>query len=450
MDILISILAFLVALGLLVTFHEYGHFIVARKLGIKVLKFSVGFGKPIFSKTAKDGVEYVLAAIPLGGFVKMLDEREGPVPDELLDQAFNRKPLWARSLVVLAGPVFNFIFSIVAFWLMFMIGTLGFAPIVGKILPNTPAAQSQIQPMMEIVQVSQVETRSWQQVVNAILPSMGEERLSITLQYPDSESTQTFELDISEWKLDSKEPDILGSLGFEPYQPMIPAVIGEVVDGEAADKAGLKAGDKILSVNGSPIAYWQQFVLAVHPHPNKTVSLVIMRDNEKLDVDVALSQSEYRGKDVGYMGVMIKPVDMPKDLIRKEVYGPWESFTKSLERTWSYVELTFTLLGKMITGKIGLENISGPVTIAQGAGATISIGFQYYLGFLGLISISLGVINLLPIPMLDGGHLFFYAIEAIFRREPSERFMQACYQIGFVMLIGLMGLAFYNDIARLL
>ena len=450
MDIIISILAFIVALGLLVTFHEYGHFYVARKFGVKVIRFSVGFGKPLLRwRSKKDGTDYVLAAIPLGGYVKMLDEREGPVPEHLLNQAFNRKSVWARSAIVLAGPFFNFIFAVFAYWLMFMIGTTGVAPIIGKVLPDSIAEKHGLTSKLEFVDIDGRKTNTWQAVNNGLLPTIGNQDVEMTFKHFETHEEFKHILDLSDFALDSQRPNPLTSLGVEPYRPSMPAVIGMVVEGEPAEAGGIKVGDTVLSVNDKPIYFWDEFVREIHKYPNQQVALSLLRNNSTITLDVTPRENQYNGETVGYLGVVIKPSSYPEELIRVERYGIVESFVKGVDQTGHYISLTLKMLGKLLTGKIGLETVSGPITIAQGAGATVQVGFAYYLGFLGLISVSLGVINLLPIPILDGGHLLFYVIEILRGKPPSDKFMQMSLQIGMLLLIGLMTLAFYNDFIRL-
>lgn len=449
-QLLIALIAFIIGLGVLVTFHEFGHFWVARKLGVKVIRFSVGFGRPLFKFYGKDGVEYVIAWLPLGGYVKMLDENEGDVPTEHKPFAFNRQALWKRSSIVLAGPVFNFIFAVFAYWLMFMIGIKGLIPIVGEVAPHSIAEKAGIIAEDEIVSISGTKTPNWQQVTNVLVSHIGDEDpVSITVKDKHTQDLEQLSLNISQWELEGKNIDLLKAMGITPYQPPFPAVIGQVLDDEPAYAAGLKALDEIVEVEGVKVSSWQDFVSEIQKHPNQDIHVTALRNGQREVLSITPRTKDDNGKQVGYIGVQIKKMKVPEELIRWQRYSVGDSLHKAFVQTWRYINLTLQIVGKMLTGKLGLDSLSGPITIAQGAGITVQVGIAYYIGFLGLISVSLGVLNLLPIPMLDGGHLLFYAIEWITRRPVPERIQQIGFQFGLLILIFLMGVAFYNDILRL-
>lgn len=446
---LISILAFIVAIGLLVTFHELGHFSIARLLGVKVLRFSVGFGKTLWRYQGKQ-TEYVLAAIPLGGYVKMLDEREGDVADSEKPFAFNQKPLWARSAIVLAGPLFNFIFAIVAYWLMYMIGIIGLAPIVGELKPNSIAEQAGLHPKDEIIKVDGAPTTSWQQVVNQLIERLGDKNALSIEVVRDKGEHQTLTLPLKEWGLHGDRPDLIDALGILPYQPPIPPIVNEVLENEPAQKAGMLKGDEIIAVNHQPIKEWRSFTRVVAKSIDKPITLTVKRKNEIKEFTFKpRTREDDNGEIIGFAGLSVKLSEMPKELLRKEHLGPVDAFVAACKKTGEYIRLTFKVIGKMLMGEIGLKTLSGPLTIAEGAGATVSVGIQYYLGFLALISVSLGVLNLLPIPILDGGHLLYFVIEAIQGKPVSERVQLYGFKLGMLLLIFLMSVAFYNDLARL-
>lgn len=450
-NLLVTIFAFLVGLGALIIFHEFGHFWVARRLGVKVLRFSIGFGPSIYKWYGKDGVEYVVALIPLGGYVKMLDEREGDVPESERKFAFNTKPVSSRIAIVLAGPAFNIIFAVFAYWLMFMIGVKGLVPMIGQIDQDSIAGVAGLAPYQEIVKVGEQSTNTWQQVLHALIVHLGNKgNLPVKVKLPDSQNTKTFNLNIYTWEIISDEPNLIGALGIEPFTPLIPAVINDVQAGEPAYIAGILPKDEMLSVDGNEVQNWQQFVNLIQERPQKKTTIELKRNDENVTLVVyPRVKIDADGDEVGYLGVTIKPHKMPDNLIRLQRYSPLTAMGKALDKTWSNVILTFRLIGKMITGKVSVKNLSGPITIAQGAGATLQIGLQYYIGFLALISVSLGVLNLLPIPVLDGGHLMYYVIEIITGKPVSDKVMEFGFKIGMLLLIALMTLAFYNDILRL-
>lgn len=449
-ELITSAIAFIVAIGVLVTFHELGHFSVARLLGVKVLRFSVGFGKILWRFKDRQQTEYAIAALPLGGYVKMLDEREGVVSEAEKKFAFNTKPLWARFMIVLAGPVFNFIFAIVAYWLMYMIGITGLAPIIGELKPHSIAVDAGLLPNDEIIKVDGISTPSWQRVTNQLIARLGDkETLSIEV-LRNGEQHVNLSLKLATWQLKGDRPDLVDALGIQPFQPPIPPIIHEVIPDEPAAKAGFLPGDEILSVNHQPITAWQGFTHEVVKSINKPITLVVKRHSENKEITfIPRARESDTGEMVGYAGIVVKSIDMPEQMLRKERFGPLAAFVEASKKTAEYVRLTFRVIGKMITGDVGLKTLSGPLTIAEGAGASASFGIQYYLGFLALISISLGVLNLLPIPILDGGHLLYFVIEAIRGKPVSDKVQLYGFKLGMLLLIFLMTVAFYNDLARI-
>lgn len=444
---IVSLLAFIVAIGVLVVFHEFGHFWVARKLGVKVLRFSVGFGKPLWRYYDSQKTEYVIAALPLGGYVKMLDEREQNLSEAQKQFAFNRKPVWARFSIVLAGPLFNFIFAIFAYWLMFMIGISSWVPKIGEVKEHSIAQQAGLVAGEEIIKVDGIATTTWQQVVKQLLERMGDKG-SLTIETKKNQSTHHYTLDLQRWQMNSH--NLLSSLGIKPHQPPTEPVIYQVLAEGPAAKAGIQPKDKIIKVNQRAITDWQEFIDVVVKSINQPVSVGLLRGDQTLNTTVVPQPKEMEeGEVVGFVGVVVKTGKMPNALTRKEQLDPFTALVKAVVKTQEYIILSFKVIGKMISGAIGLHTLGGPLTIAQGAGATVIVGFQYYLGFLAMISISLGVLNLLPIPILDGGHLLYYVIEMLTGKPVSERVQLWGFKLGCALLIGLMVIAFYNDLRQL-
>ena len=450
--ILFKILAFVVAIGVLVAVHEFGHFWVARRLGVKVLRFSIGFGRPLWRRqSGPDAPEYVIAAIPLGGYVKMLDEREGPVAADELHRAFNRQSLWVRSAVVVAGPLFNFLFAIAAFWGVLTLGETGIRPLVGAVTPATPAARAQLTAGDEILSVNAQPTPTWSLALQEFATaSVGSPELRIAVRDAAGEERVRV-MPSSEIGDLAETPDLLAHLGLEPERPEVPAVFGKILPGEPAEAAGLRDGDRILSADGRSMPDWNAWVSYVQARPGVAIDLAIERDGRALQVRVTPAPYAQNDTVIGRIGASNQPV--PGLLERYEVLyrmGWGEAVPVALGRTWEYSVLTLKVIWRVLTGQASIHNLSGPITIADAAGKTASIGFVYFLKFLAIVSISLGVLNLLPVPVLDGGHLLYFAIEAIKGSPLSEAAMLQGQKIGLVMLLGLMTLAFYVDIARVL
>jgi regulator of sigma E protease len=454
LSVIYSVLAFVVAIGVLVTIHEFGHYWVARKMGVKVLRFSVGFGKPLYIKKAGiDQTEYVLASIPLGGYVKMLDEREAEVDEADLDRAFNRKNVWRRFAIVAAGPVFNFIFAIVAYYLIYLAGVAGIKPVIGVVTNPSPAYSAGVQSQDTILSVNGVETPSWEKARFTLLEeSVDRGTITLVVQSLDQQISNR-KLDISGLRLlQDEQVDLMGELGLSMWRPDIPPTIDEVIADGAASASGLMAEDKIYSINGQKIINAGHWVDMIRANPETELSLVVWRDGEKVSLPLTPASVEQNGERYGYIGVRNR-VDMPPDIRREmevvERYGPITALVASLDKTWRMSWLTLKVLGKLIVGEASVKNLSGPITIARYAGISAQIGLEQFLGFLAIISISLGVLNLLPIPVLDGGHLFYYLIEMIKGSPVSEAIELIGQKIGMALLFGLMSIAIYNDLLRL-
>lgn len=451
-DILFKALAFIVAVGLLVAVHEFGHFWVARRLGIKVLRFSIGFGRPLWRRqSGPDAPEYVIAAIPLGGYVKMLDEHEGPVAPEEAHRAFNRQPLWVRSAVVVAGPLFNFLFAIVAFWGVLTLGETGIRPLIGEVKPDTPAARAGLQVGDEMLAINGQRTPTWSLAMQELATaSVGSAELHIQVR-DDGGEVQARVMPSSEVGDLAETKDLLGHIGLVPERPVVPPVFGEVLEGEAAEAAGLRDGDRILKADGKTVPDWGYWVDYVRARPGETIELQVERDGARLEVALTPAAHAQQGEVIGRIGASNQPV--PELMERYQVtyrMGLIEAVPAALQRTWEYSVLTLKVIWRVLTGQASIQNLSGPITIADAAGKTASIGFVYFIKFLAIVSISLGVLNLLPVPVLDGGHLLYFAIEAVKGSPLSEAAMIQGQKIGLVMLLGLMTLAFYVDILRIL
>lgn len=450
MSALYMIVGTLVALGVLVTFHEFGHFWVARRCGVKVLRFSVGFGMPLLRWSDRKGTEYVVAAIPLGGYVKMLDEREGDVPPELADQSFNRKSVYQRIAIVIAGPVANFLLAIVFFWVLAMLGSQQVRPVVGGVEPGSIAEKAGLSSGQEIVSVDGEAVTGWAGVNLQLVRRLGESgsiALNVRDQGSDVETPRS--LVLNDWLKGAAEPDPIRSLGIRPWRPALPPVLAELDPKGPAQAAGLKTGDRLLALNGEPVDEWQKVVDWVRVHPDTRISVGVERDGARLDVPVDLVTRGEGTAATGYLGAGVKGVDWPPEMLREVSYGPVAAVAEGARRTWTMSVLTLDSLKKMLFGELSVKNLSGPITIAKVAGASAQSGVGDFLNFLAYLSISLGVLNLLPIPVLDGGHLLFYLIEWARGRPLSEKVQGWGVQIGVSLVVGVMLLALVNDLGRL-
>ncbi|NKC14192.1 MAG: RIP metalloprotease RseP [Gammaproteobacteria bacterium] len=444
--------SFIVAIGVLVAVHEYGHFWVARKLGVKVLRFSIGFGKPVASRCGADGVEYALGAFPLGGYVKMLDEREGPVPAQEAHLAFNRQPLWVRYAVIIAGPAANFVFALVAYTIMFLIGVAGVRPIVGEVTPGSVAARAGIESEFVIEAVAGEATASWNAARQGILAGVLEtDALPLTIRDPQGKQREVV-LDLSAISLDDlTENRFHSGLGMQPFFARLPAVIGKVEADTAAARAGFNSGDKIVTVQGERIDAWRHFVTLIQSSPATPMTVVVRRGGHRVTLLATPAAVERDGKTIGFLGAApARPTELIERLLVTERFGPLAAVGRALEKTWQVTELTLRVLWKMLRLEVSVKNISGPISIAQYAGDSARTGFVSFLHFLAVVSISIGILNLLPIPILDGGHLLFFTIEALKGSPLSMQAQNVGLQFGLMFLVGLMGLAFYNDVVRLL
>jgi regulator of sigma E protease len=443
---------FVVALGVLIAVHEFGHFWVARKLGVKVLRFSIGFGRPLWRRTARsDGTEYVLAAIPLGGYVKMLDEREGEVPADQRHLAFNRQVLWKRSAIVAAGPLLNFAFAIAVFWALLVAGEAGDRTLVGEVTARSAAAEAGFAQGDEILQVGDRRTPTWESAVFALMAeALDGEDLPVRVRDAAGQESVRHLAGSALASL-PESPAILSALGLSQARPLLPPVIGEVLPGGAAEAGGLLAGDRVTEADGEPVATWQAWVDLVRQHPERAIRVRVQRDEAELDLTITPRRQEEQGQSVGKIGAAVAVPDALFEGYRTVVrLGPLDALGEATAKTLDMSWLMLRVVGRMVTGQSSVNNLSGPISIAETAGKTAGYGLSAFLKFLAVVSISLGVLNLLPIPVLDGGHLLYFLIEGVKGSPLSERAQEQGMRIGIALLAGLMTLAFYVDISRLL
>ncbi|MEM6485090.1 MAG: RIP metalloprotease RseP [Pseudomonadota bacterium] len=451
MDFVYTVLVFLVTLGILVAVHEFGHFWVARRCHVKVLRFSIGFGKPLARWRDTQDTEYVIAAIPLGGYVKMLDEREGEVAEHEKSLAFNRKPVLARIAVVAAGPVANFLLALIAYWFLFLAGESGYAPIVGDVKPGSIADVAGLEAGQEIVAVDGRNTPTWQALSFQLLKRIGDTGpMSFAVRYPESDVIYESQGRLQSWLAGVDEPDLYAGLGLRLYRPPIIPLLDQVVADSPAEQAGLKSGDLILSTDGRAMPLWEDWVAYVRSRPEQTLSVEVQRNGKNYEFFLTPETiSNDSGDDVGRVGVGVVIPPMPESQLREFRRGPTEAVVASVQRTGDMIGFTLESIVKMVKGLISPKNLSGPITIAKVATTSAKSGLESYVGFLALLSISLGVLNLMPIPVLDGGHLLYYTIELLAGRPVPERIQMVGYQIGLFLVASLMVFAIYNDVSRL-
>jgi regulator of sigma E protease len=450
LNVLWSVVAFLVAIGVLVSVHEYGHFWAARRAGVKVLRFSVGFGKPLWRRVDRHGTEFVLAALPLGGYVKMLDETEAPVPQSQLDQAFNRKPVGARMGVVAAGPLANLLLAFVFYWAMFMVGIYGQRPLVGEVLPDTPAAAAGFTAGDELRAVDGRPVRTWEDALLRLMPAAIDGR-RVVVDVDTGSGAQTRTLDLAGLDYRAEDPDVMRHVGLAWRGPRVVPEVGEVIAGGAAAAAGIAVGDVLLAVNGQPLADWTDWVRVVREHPDQPLQVRLRRAGSELDITLTPQAVDEAGQRVGRVGLAPKPVTAEfSDYYLRLRYGPLESAGEALRKLRDMTVLTGEVIARMLTGDASSRSISGPLSIAEFAGQSARLGAAQFLSFLGLVSLSLGLLNLLPVPVLDGGHLLYYSAELLRGRPLPERLRVLGQQLGLAALLALTVLAFYNDITRLL
>lgn len=448
LTLLFYVASFLFALGVLVTVHEFGHYWVAKTLGVKILRFSIGFGAPLVSwRLGKDQTEFGIAPIPLGGYVQMLDESEGEVAEAERHRAFNRQPLWIRSAVVLAGPMFNFLFAIAAYTAVYLIGITSMKAVIGDVEPNSIAARAGLQSGYEVVQVDHQDVYGWRGVIQASLDNLLDERAVLYRVNSPEHRSYDVVLDTTSLSLDDLgQGQFFDKIGLKPYQIPIPAIVEAVVAGSRAEQGGLQAQDKVIRINGENIDSWQRWAALIQQHPEQALDITVERDGKEVSLRVV--PEDHEGK--GLLGVQaVRSYSIPDQYLVIERYSFLPALLKGVEETWFFSTFTLRAMWQLVTLQLSHKNISGPITIAEFAGKSAHIGIVSFLMFLSMVSITLGVMNLLPIPMLDGGHLLFYLIEAVKGSPISERVQYVMFRVGIFLVLCLMSLALFNDFERL-
>ena len=446
MDILINIISFLVALGILVFVHEYGHYWVARRNGVRVIRFAIGFGNPIYSWFGKDGTEYVIGLIPLGGYVRMLDGRVDTVSTEQHHLAFDKKHVLQRISIVAAGPLANFIFAAILIFIMLVVGVPAVKPVIGDVKEGSAAQTAGLQTNDLITSINNELVTDWSSVQYKLIDLIGNETIPLVVKRNGKESL--IEIDTKSWSIE--EGELMSSLGFTPFSPEPTLTISYIDEQGAAFAAGIIKNDTFLSINGELLSSWQQAVSIITNSPGELLSIAVMRGNEVVTLEVTPNnRPTEEGFSRGYLGVSPKFEEWPKDYVFTNQYAILPAINQSFVKTWDLIKLTFNMIGKFVTGAIGLENLSGPIAIAQGAGISAQSGFIYFISFMALISVNLGVVNLLPLPVLDGGHLMYFIIELIRGKPVSERVQELGFRFGAIALMLIMGIALFNDFGRL-
>lgn len=451
MGLLFTLIAFIVALGVLIVFHEFGHYLIARLAGVKVLRFSVGFGAPVWMKRfGADQTEWAIGAFPLGGYVKMLDEREGPVAPQERHRAFNVQPVGRRIAIVAAGPIANFLLAVLLYWLLFLHGVPGLKPVIGEPATGTPASAIQLSAGDLIAKVGDKPVATWQELRWELL-DLAVRRASVVLEVHHAGGSISFQrLDLSAIRSEDIDSDLLQAIGLTRYNPPMAPRLGRLIDGGAAQRAGLQEGDLVLSIDGRAVSQWDELVEAVRGAPGRTLRLGIERGGLAVQIAVTPDTEAEGAARIGRIGAAPLVDEKEFEHLLTEVrYPPLTAFWRSIARTAEVSVFTVKMLGRMIVGDVSLKNLSGPITIADYAGQSAQLGWLAYLNFLALISISLGVLNLLPVPVLDGGHLMYYLVEIIKGSPVSDRALEIGQQVGIVLLFSLMAFALYNDINRL-
>ncbi len=451
LDLLYTILVTLFTLAVLVTIHEYGHFWVARRCGVKVERFSIGFGTPLLRWRDRQDTEYVVAAIPLGGYVKMLDERVDEVTPGMEHMAFNRKHVLARIAIVAAGPLANLLLAVVAYWFVFVSGESGVAPVIKAVESGSVAHVAGLEAGQEIVAVDGHDTPTWQAVNFRLLDRIGDTGpISFSVRYTDSDLVYESRGQLNSWLAGDEQPDLIGGLGIEMYRPDVPVVLADVVPGSPAEASGLRSGDEITHADGERLEQWPEWVDYVRARPGESIAIDVLRDDSSFTTNITpASKTDGNGQEYGQVGLSVQIPAWPDHMLREFHYGPIQALGMATQRTWDLVVFTLKSIKKMLTGLISHKNLSGPITIAKVASASAQSGLEAFVAFMALLSVSLGVLNLLPVPVLDGGHLMYYTIELLVGRPVPMKVQMLGYQVGLFIIVGVMMLALYNDFARL-
>ncbi|GAA4096272.1 RIP metalloprotease RseP [Zhongshania borealis] len=451
LDILQTVLITIATLAILVAVHEFGHFWMARRCGVKVLRFSVGFGRPLLKWTDRSGTEFVVAGIPLGGYVKMLDEREAPVADEFLSQAFNRATPKSRIAIAAAGPLANIVLAIFVYWLIFLNGVTGVAPVVAEVAADSLAARAGIVAGQEFIAVDGKSTPTWETLQMQLLERIGEDGdLHLSLKYPDSDLIYESTVPLNGWMQGIEEPNPVRELGVTLYMPALLAKLDQVMPDSPAERAGLQSGDLVLAVDGNEVANWSEWVDYIRDVPEQSVTLLIDRDGQQRELQITPERKlDESATAYGYVGVSVAMPEWPKSMQRSVEYGVFGAAVAAVDKTWQMSAFTLTSIKKMLTGLLSPKNLSGPITIAKVASSSVQYGFYSWLTFLALLSVSLAVLNLLPIPVLDGGHIVYAFFEWVTGKPVAEQVQVWANQLGLVMVVFVMVFALYNDVLRL-
>lgn len=443
MSFLWSLASFIVVIGVLVFVHEYGHFWAARKCGVKIHRFSIGFGKILWSRKDKYETEFAVSMIPLGGYVKMLDERNETVPPELKSQAFNSKTVLQRAFIIIAGPLANFLFAIFAYWVIYLVGIPSVKPVIAEVQPNSIAAQAQIQSNMQIIAVDGEVTPDWESINLQLATKIGSAQVTLTMKNFEDNVQQVKTLNLSGWRFNPEKESAFGSLGIKPVGGIVEMKISKLIENSPAQKAGLQIGDRVFTSEGEPIE-WETFVTNIQK--GDVLKLVIEREGQTFPLEL---KPELNDKDKWFVGIAPTFHEVAEKYRTELKYDMLEALQKGVEKTFQLVWVTVKVIGKLLTGDLSLTNLSGPISIAKGAGVSSQIGLVYYLSFMALISVNLGIMNLFPLPVLDGGHLVFLAAEGIMRKPLSEKIQEVSYRIGATLLLMLTLFALFNDFTRL-
>lgn len=451
-DFFVYAMAFALLLGVLIVVHEFGHYVVAQFAGVKVLRFSVGFGRPVFLKRiGKDGTEWAIGAFPLGGYVKMLDESEGDVAPEEVHRSFNRQTVWKRMAIVAAGPLANFLLAIVVYWGLFMHGAEELRPVLGQPVAESPAAAAGVQNGERVLKVGGESVETWTDLRWILLRRMVEQD-SVELELVNERNEISFRhIALLKARDADAGSDPIEHLGLRFFRPLVPPVLGRIAPGSAADAAGLVSGDVIISIGGKPTNTWSDVVQMVRDSPGVPLVFEYKRESDTRTVEITPEVLESSGGKIGRIGAAVADPGVDRsDLLVTVRYGLFPALGKAIEETWDKSLFSLQMMGKMVTGVLSWRHISGPVTIADYAGQSAKLGATYYLRFLALVSISLGVLNLLPVPILDGGHLLYYVAEILRGRPLSDQCMMIGQKIGLALILMLMAFALYNDLTRLI
>ncbi|EWH11312.1 intramembrane zinc metalloprotease, RseP [Catenovulum agarivorans DS-2] len=448
MDFIWNLISFIVAIGVLVTIHEYGHYKVAILSGVYVKRFSIGFGKPLYTWYNQAGTEFVIAAIPLGGYVRMLDSRLDDVNQENQHLAFDNKPVEKRIAIVSAGPLANLFFAVFALWIMYLVGVPEVKPVIGEVIEDTPIATSGVKDNQEIIAINGHKTATWQQVNIELMDAIGDKQLSMSVQSIEQSYARTFTIDLSSWQFDPEKGNLIQSLGIRPFTPKILPTIAHVADDTPASRAGLKVGDQIIAYNQVEPFDWRKLSSLIKQSPNQPLQLVVERDGQIEELSLTIGVRESNGEQAGYLGIAPQLAAWPEHLRFEHSFGVVESFQQAVVKTWRLITVSFSMIEKLLTGDVSYKSLSGPISIAQGAGQSAGLGIVYFLSFLALISVNLGIINLLPLPVLDGGHLVYYLIEFVSGKPVPEKVQEIGFRVGAFIIFMLMSVAILNDLSR--